>query len=196
MHTEQFENGEILGQLARGDRHATEQIYKLHSRAVFHWIIQHGGDSTDAADVFQEAMVVLFEKAQQEDFRLSCKLGTYLFAVSKNLWRQKLRETGRQNYALPDQDELDDGFDHAYEDDLKAHVEREAYFEQLQSSMDLLGEPCRSLLKAFYMDDKSMNEIAADFGYTNSDNAKTQKYKCLNRLKKLFFGATAKTDLK
>ena len=32
-----------------------------------------------------------------------------------------------------------------------------------------------------------MQEIAAEFGYTNADNAKTQKYKCLLRLKKLFF---------
>jgi hypothetical protein len=32
-----------------------------------------------------------------------------------------------------------------------------------------------------------MQEIAASFGYTNADNAKNQKYKCLMRLKKLFF---------
>jgi hypothetical protein len=32
-----------------------------------------------------------------------------------------------------------------------------------------------------------MEEIAEKFGYTNADNAKTQKYKCLQRLKKYFF---------
>jgi hypothetical protein len=32
-----------------------------------------------------------------------------------------------------------------------------------------------------------MDEIAEKFGYTNSDNAKNQKYKCLQRLKKYFF---------
>jgi hypothetical protein len=32
-----------------------------------------------------------------------------------------------------------------------------------------------------------MQEIATSFGYTNSENAKNQKYKCLMRLKKLFF---------
>jgi hypothetical protein len=37
------------------------------------------------------------------------------------------------------------------------------------------------------MQKKGMQEIADDFGYTNADNAKTQKYKCLMRLKKLFF---------
>lgn len=32
-----------------------------------------------------------------------------------------------------------------------------------------------------------MQELALEFGYTNADNAKTQKYKCLVRLKKIFF---------
>jgi hypothetical protein len=37
------------------------------------------------------------------------------------------------------------------------------------------------------MEKKSMTDIAGSFGYTNADNAKNQKYKCLMRLKKLFF---------
>ena len=45
------------------------------------------------------------------------------------------------------------------------------------------------VFKDFYLADKSMDEIAKRFGYTNADNAKTQKYKCLQRLKKLFFAA-------
>jgi hypothetical protein len=32
-----------------------------------------------------------------------------------------------------------------------------------------------------------MDEIAEKFGYTNADNAKNQKYKCLQRLKRIFF---------
>ena len=53
--------------------------------------------------------------------------------------------------------------------------------------MSKIGEPCKSLLDAYYIQKKHMQEIATDFGYTNADNAKTQKYKCLVRLKKLFF---------
>jgi DNA-directed RNA polymerase specialized sigma24 family protein len=71
------------------------------------------------------------------------------------------------------------------------HREREEHYAQLDAALDALGEPCRSLLRAFYHHDKSMQEIAAEFGYTNPDNAKTQKYKCLMRLKKIFFNAKA-----
>ena len=57
----------------------------------------------------------------------------------------------------------------------------------MEKAMSGLGEPCKSLLEAFYMQKRSMQEIASGFGYTNAENAKNQKYKCLMRLKKLFF---------
>jgi RNA polymerase sigma factor (sigma-70 family) len=76
-----------------------------------------------------------------------------------------------------------------YQDDIQIQEEREEHFDQLNKAMNALGEPCSSLLKAFYNEQKSMQEIAGQFGYTNPDNAKTQKYKCLARLKKLFYSA-------
>ena len=79
-----------------------------------------------------------------------------------------------------------------YEEDINAHQEREEHYRQLNAALRRLGEPCSSLLKAYYQHDKSMQDIAAEFGYTNSDNAKTQKYKCLARLKKLFYGVQEK----
>jgi len=57
----------------------------------------------------------------------------------------------------------------------------------MEAALAKVGEPCKSLLEAYYIHKKNMNEIAGSFGYTNADNAKTQKYKCLVRLKKLFF---------
>mgnify|MGYP003292752002 FL=1 len=57
----------------------------------------------------------------------------------------------------------------------------------MERAINSLGEPCKSLLEAYYMQKRTMQDIAAGFGYTNADNAKNQKYKCLMRLKKLFF---------
>jgi hypothetical protein len=57
----------------------------------------------------------------------------------------------------------------------------------MEKALASIGEPCKSLLEAFYLQKRNMSEIAGNFGYTNADNAKNQKYKCLMRLKKLFF---------
>ena len=60
---------QLLQGLAAGRRAATELVYRQHYPVVTHWIANNGGDEPDAADIFQEAMVVLFEKAQGEDFQ-------------------------------------------------------------------------------------------------------------------------------
>jgi hypothetical protein len=50
-----------------------------------------------------------------------------------------------------------------------------------------MGEPCKTILEDYYIRKMSMQDISEKFGYTNAENAKNQKYKCLMRLKKLFF---------
>jgi RNA polymerase sigma factor (sigma-70 family) len=184
VHKEQ----ELLTEMAAGKRTATEEIYTANYDTITKWIMNNGGNEPDAADTFQEAMMILYEKAQQQDFRLSCKIGTYVFAVSKRLWYKKLQKLQRQPVQLAGED----GGNWVYEEDINAHYEREEHYRQLHTALDQLGEPCRSLLKAYYQHDKSMQDIAADFGYTNADNAKTQKYKCLARLKKIFYGVQEK----
>ena len=57
----------------------------------------------------------------------------------------------------------------------------------MEKAIDSLGETCKSLLEAYYLQKRNMQEIAFQFGYTNAENAKNQKYKCLVRLKKIFF---------
>lgn len=73
------------------------------------------------------------------------------------------------------------------EEDLEIHQKRNAEFAIMDRAMKSLGEPCKSLLEGYYIKKMGMQELAAEFGYTNADNAKNQKYKCLMRLKKLFF---------
>jgi DNA-directed RNA polymerase specialized sigma24 family protein len=83
---------------------------------------------------------------------------------------------------------ITDGYETVVVDEeVEDHEKRNAEFNMMEKAMNGLGEPCKSLLEAFYIDKKSMQEIATGFGYTNAENAKNQKYKCLMRLKKLFF---------
>ena len=185
INTEQ----QLLVSLASCNRRVASQLYQQNYPIVKGWLGKNGGSESDAADLFQEAMVVLFAKAQDTDFRLTCSISTYLMAISKHLWYKKLQKQSRDPVFLKenigtDEDEGSIG----YEDEVKVHEEREMHYEMLNAALEQVGEPCRSLLKAFYHNDKSMQEITAAFGYTNSDNAKTQKYKCLTRLRKIFYG--------
>jgi DNA-directed RNA polymerase specialized sigma24 family protein len=55
----------------------------------------------------------------------------------------------------------------------------------LETALQELGEPCKTLLVYSYYKNYSTEEIANALNYKSTDSAKTQKYKCLVRLKKI-----------
>ena len=145
-------------------------------------ILNNSGTTDDAADIFQEAMIVLFEKAKNPEFELNCHLKTYIYSVCRRLWLKKLQQLQRFSRQTDDMEQVV-----PVEEDLEIHEKRQQDFTIMENAMAKIGEPCKSLLEAYYIQKKQMQQIATEFGYTNADNAKTQKYKCLVRLKKLFF---------
>lgn len=172
----------LLKGLARNETKAVETIYRENYNMVQALIINNNGSADDAKDVFQEAMIVLYEKVRSGSFELNCQIKTYVYSVCRRIWLKKLQQ---QNRFAGDIGNLDETV--PVEEDISEHDKRNAEFEMMEKAIGSLGEPCKSLLEAFYLQKRNMQEIAASFGYTNADNAKTQKYKCLMRLKKIFF---------
>jgi RNA polymerase sigma factor (sigma-70 family) len=172
----------ILQGLAQNDKQAIETIYKDNYAMIQAFILNNSGTYDDARDIFQESMIVLFEKARSGSFELSSQLKTYIYSVCRRLWLKRLNQMQRYNGQL---DHLEETI--PVEEEMEFHEKRNTDFMVMETAMSKIGEPCKSLLEAYYIQKKHMQEIAADFGYTNADNAKTQKYKCLMRLKKLFF---------
>ena len=172
----------LIEGLAQNDRQAIETIYKQHYGMVQSLIINNNGTSDDARDIFQEAMIVLYEKAKSGSFELTSQLKTYLYSVCRRLWLKRLQQ---QQKFIPELNNLEETI--PVEEDLDHHDQLNGELQMMEKAMMSLGEPCKSLLEAYYLQKKNMTEIAGNFGYTNADNAKNQKYKCLMRLKKLFF---------
>lgn len=178
------ENNEkaLLEGLAASDRKAIETIYRDNYNMIQSLVINNNGSADDARDVFQDAMVVLFERARSGVFELNCQIKTYIYSVSRRLWLKRLQQLSR--YSSPIEN-FEDSV--PVEEDIVDHEKRNAEFEMMEKAIISLGEPCKSLLEAYYLEKQNMQVIAANFGYTNADNAKNQKYKCLVRLKKIFF---------
>ena len=181
MNSELQEVGLLKG-LAAGDRKVIEGIYKDHFNMIQSLIVNNNGSADDAQDIFQEAMVVLYEKVRTGSFELNCQLKTYLYSVSKRLWLKRLQ----QNSRLWSQ-EIDPETTIQVDEEIATHEKRDAEFELMSQAIQRLGEPCKSLLEAYYLKKMNMQDIALQFGYTKSKNEKNKKYKCLMRLKKLFF---------
>ncbi|HEY0434911.1 MAG TPA: sigma-70 family RNA polymerase sigma factor [Chitinophagaceae bacterium] len=172
----------LLQGLSRNDRKAIEVIYRDNFNSIQALIINNNGSAEDAKDVFQEAMIVLYEKVRSGSFELTCLIRTYLYSVSRRIWLKRLQQMSRFPSNLDSVQETV-----AVEDDLEENERIHTEFHAMDKAIASLGEPCKSLLEAYYLEKKSMTDIALSFGYTNAENAKNQKYKCLVRLKKIFF---------
>lgn len=177
-----FKEQELLKGLAVSDKKAIETIYQENYNMVQSLIINNNGTIHEAKDVFQEAMIVLFEKARSGNFELSCQIKTYVYSVCRRLWLKRLKQLNRISIDIETTAELV-----PVEDDIDEHDKKDEEFAVLEKAVSNLGEPCKSLIEAFYVQKRTMQDIASEFGYTNADNAKNQKYKCLMRLKKIFF---------
>ncbi len=173
---------ELLKGLALGDKKAIETIYKDNYNMVQGLIINNNGTAQEAKDIFQETMIVLLEKTRSGNFELNCQIKTYVYSVSRRLWLKKLQQYNRYS-----NDVESAAITVPVEDDLEEYEKRDQEFTMMEKAIGNLGEPCKSLIEAFYIQKRNMQDIASQFGYTNADNAKNQKYKCLMRLKKLFF---------
>jgi RNA polymerase sigma factor (sigma-70 family) len=178
---------ELLVGLAEGSNEVLLQLYRRYFPMVLHFITSNSGSEDDAKDIYQEALVLLYEKAKSGSFELQAQLKTYLYSVVRRLWLKHLAQRSRFMVRDVEQPVSEEAALEQLSDDLFDHEERDRQFNLMAESLGRLGEPCKTLLEDFYIQHLSMQEITEKFGYTNADNAKTQKYKCLMRLKRLFF---------
>lgn len=172
----------VFKAVGNNDKDAIELVYRENYPLIQHFVISNNGSEDDARDIFQEAMMVLYEKAKMPEFELTCQIRTYLYSVCRRLWLKKLQYNRRIESQVENFDKIV-----PVEEDIEQHEKLNGQYLIMRTAMGKIGEPCKSLIEAFYVHRKNMQEIAGFFGYTNADNAKNQKYKCLVRLKKLFF---------
>ena len=177
MNSETQIAAEIIDKVRRQDRQTLSRIYQNGYPMVEKYVLANTGSKDDAADIFQDAMYLLIKKTADPKFELSSKISTFLFGISKNLWLKQLTKKNVVGSELLSEQE----FEELPEEDFK-EFERTKIMKQC---IDLLGEPCKTIIVQFYFFQTSMKEIAAQLHYTNANNAKNQKYKCFMRLKKM-----------
>ncbi len=175
----------IVNRLRGGDDQALNFVYRKCRDYCINFMINSGADTEKAADLFQDAVIVFYEKVKNKDFELKSSIQTYLNSICRNQWLTHLRDNKevfvKDLETFEYLNNLTDWFDE-YEDERQSRINKiTAALQQMEAA----GGNCKELLLLFFYEKKNMEEIAAHFGYTNADNAKAQKYKCQERLKKM-----------
>lgn len=178
-----YEEERLLEKIKSGDGEALRSFYRVNFASVSHFVVSNSGTEQEAKDIFQEAVIIFFERLKEPTFKLTCSSKTFIYSVCRRLWLKRLSSKETSRYKIYDFHE------HVVEEpaDTEEIERKEEAYRCMEKALETLGEPCKTILQDFYVHKRSMQEITERFGYTNADNAKNQKYKCLQRLKKLFF---------
>jgi RNA polymerase sigma factor (sigma-70 family) len=153
---------------------AFKYLYKHVYPLVYSFIRQRSGSKREADDTFQEAMIVLFENIKSKKFRGEARVNTYLYSTVRNIWYSKLKKMKRVVH-------IDDML--MTEDvDVKTQPDSSEKLALIMGVLDQLGDSCKSILKKYYFEHCSMNDIKDKMGFRSEESAKTQKYKCMQKL--------------
>ncbi|MCK5136374.1 MAG: sigma-70 family RNA polymerase sigma factor [Bacteroidales bacterium] len=84
---------EILTGLRKRDNRVLQYIYKNSLNPVKQLILNNAGSDSDAEDIFQDALIIVFKKLKEEpDFELTSAFNTYIYSISRLLWLKHLRQ--------------------------------------------------------------------------------------------------------
>ncbi|MEO9533423.1 MAG: sigma-70 family RNA polymerase sigma factor [Crocinitomicaceae bacterium] len=174
-----MKEGKIIHYLQDGRQEkAFARLYKYYPKVEKH-ILVNSGSKEEALDIFQDALVLLYQKVNANELKADVKIDGFLINSCKLLWSNELR---KKKVRAGDDSGLG-GLKN--EEDDKDHAEQEQKFGIVDSALQKLGNKCRKILELFYYKSLSMDEIAKEFGYKTVKSAKVQKYKCMESARKL-----------
>ncbi len=166
--------------LIRNNQHskALNKLYKIYP-AILKYVTEYGGTESDAEDIFQDGLLVFMNKINDINFQLSSSISTYIFGICKNLNKENIRKTSRIINKEP-QLQYDE-----YAKSVEEFLEEEQKYQVLDKVLIKGDKKCIKLLKMFYYEKLSMKVIASKLGFKSETSAKTQKYKCLEKIRSL-----------
>ena len=165
------EERKILEGIVAGDKVVLTKFYKKNLPYIRHYILQNSGNKEDVEDVFQDAMVFIYQKLKAESLGLNASLNTYFYGVCKNIWRNRLRKNKKLVITEDIQEDTEISTPKVIEDieqKEREHIYRKHFLN--------LSGTCREVLNLLFQGN-SMREIALITGYSEGYTRK-KKFEC------------------
>ena len=170
--------GEWASRLEANDSNWMEGLYKDSREAFLQWgRRKHNLEKDDLLDIYQNAMIVLYENIRHNRIdNMDVSVTTYLYGIAKNLiykYHRKNKMINRHQVRLSEH----------FQFIAVNNNEAEFYHQALTKALESLKEPCRTILNLFYVKGKKLPAIVIEMAYSSVDVLKTQKSRCLKKLK-------------
>ena len=147
---------QILDHISRGDESALDYLYKKYYPMMTKMVLKNNGTVEEANDVYQDALIVFWQKAISGNLKITAKISTYIYSICKNYWLKELNRKKRLSYT-------------EHEESVTESDQEDTMSKVVQDAMELLGDPCKSVLIYYYFNQMSMSEIANRMNYSNAN---------------------------
>ena len=151
-------------------------IHQLAFPAVLRLIEANRGLRQDAEDLFQEALIVIYLRHKEGNLTLNCRLSTFIYAICRNMWMERIRRDARQVQLEESQMEIVD-----LSPGILETIEANEKNRILSRCLSQLKDDCQKLLRLFFAD-LSMKDIAREMNYSSERYARKRKFSCKERL--------------
>ena len=172
-----YSDSQLIEGLLQQNDAAINYLYKEIGPKVKQYIINAGGNSEEADDIFQEGIISCFINIKSGKYQHSAnaKFTTYLTQVCKYKWYDVLKSANksRKSSEMPDLPD-DSGI-------MEAMMDNEKY-AILHKLIDNLGDQCKEILNRFYWIKESIDEISKALKMVPA-SVKNGKYRCMQKLK-------------
>ncbi len=174
----------IIEKIKSGDDAILRQIYRDYKGPFCGLLQKNYGIKPDLCiELFQIAVVILYDNiATGRLTELTVDLQTYLIGIGKIKAKEHLRKKNQKviswdeklTHTILDLDEVED----------KKLFEQK--FTQVIESLNQLGKSCQHLISLFYFQEMKLGEINQELNYKNTSTTKNLKYKCLQKLRRIY----------
>lgn len=170
---QQLEEDEMLKGILEGNDIIIKHIYRKNLPSVKRYVTSNSGTSSDAEDIFQEALIVIYEKVREGQLQLKSSLSTFIFSICKNIWLKVLRRKNRGFVRL-------DAGDLISEENLIESIENSEKYLLYRKYFQKLDSGCQLVISLFISGTKT-EEVMSITGYSNA-HVRKKRFECKRKL--------------
>ncbi len=175
----QLPNEYYITGIKTNNRKVVKKIYSDFLKNIEQYICANSGTKAEANDIFQDGLIILFNKIQTDTLVIQSTFGQYLFGICKKLWLRKLNKIKRTN-------EINEGIVFEIKEENVTDIEIiEREKQKLYEEKFKLLKPSYQKILTLYFEGKSMSEIAQIMGFKSANYASKRKHQCQEYLKEL-----------
>jgi RNA polymerase sigma factor (sigma-70 family) len=167
---------DILNGIKEKNSSVLDFVYDNYFYQIKVFITQNNGTDEDAQDVYQDAIIIIYQKLQKEKFSIYCSFSTYLYSVCRLLWLKQLEHRKLRKLYLEESEkfiEIDESYIRFYEINEK--------YKLYQDHFKRLSYNCQKIMELF-LAGIPLKEISHIMGFKGDQYVKKRKHICKEKL--------------